>query len=98
MNQPTFEKWIEITKKIQAPLQAIAELNVKTLQNLTYIKPEEWVQLKKPEEFLEKQINVMIENSHKTLDYMQKTFEIVEKTMLSLVQQEKKNVEKEVGK
>jgi hypothetical protein len=89
MNQP-FEKWTEMTKKMQAPFQAIAELNVKTLQGLTYLKPDELAHLKKPEELIEKQISLAVENGHKTLDYMQKSFEIMEKAMLSFVQDVKK--------
>ncbi len=54
MNQASFEKWSEMAKKAQEPFQAIAELNVKTLQGLTYLKPEELASLKKPEELLEK--------------------------------------------
>lgn len=89
MNQASFEKWSEMAKKAQEPFQAIAELNVKTLQGLTYLKPEELAHLKKPEELLEKQINLAVENGHKALDYMQKSFQIFEKAMQSLVQEVK---------
>ena len=82
MNQP-FENWTEIAKKMQAPFKAIAELNVKTLQSLTYLKPDELANLKKPEELIEKQINLVVENGHKTLDYIQKSFEIVEKAIFN---------------
>lgn len=92
MNQP-FDKWSEMAKKIQEPFQAIAELNVKTLQSLTYIKPEELAHLKKPEELLEKQICLAVENGHKALDYLQKSFEIFEKAMLSVVQEVKSKTE-----
>lgn len=90
MNQQNFEKWSEMAKKIQEPFQAIAELNVKTLQGLSYLKPEELAHVKKPEEMLEKQINLAVENGHKALDYMQKSFQILEKSMLALVQEAKK--------
>lgn len=90
MNQQNFDKWSEMAKKIQEPFQAIAELNVKTLQGLSYIKPEELAHVKKPEEVLEKQINLAVENGHKALDYMQKSFEILEKAMLGLVNEAKK--------
>ncbi len=90
MNQQNFEKWSEMAKKIQEPFQAIAELNIKTLQGLSYIKPDELAHIKKPEEVLEKQINLAVENGHKALDYMQKSFEILEKAMLGVVQEAKK--------
>ncbi|EHL29835.1 phasin family protein [Legionella drancourtii] len=94
MNQHNFEKWSEVAKKLQEPFQAIAELNVKTLQGITYIKPEELASIKKPEELLEKQINLAVENGHKALDYMQKSFQIFEKAMLSLVEEAKKASDK----
>ncbi|MDI9819204.1 MULTISPECIES: phasin family protein [unclassified Legionella] len=93
MTQAYFENWSEMAKKVQEPLQAIAKLNVETLQGLNYIKPEELANVKKPEELLEKQIGLAIENGHKALDYLQKSFQIMEKAMLSLVQEVKSKTE-----
>lgn len=90
VNQAYFEKWSEIAKKVQEPVQAIAELNVKTLQNLSYIKPDELANLKKPEELLDKQMNVALENGHKALDYMQKSFQIMENAVLNFAREIKK--------
>ncbi|KTC87899.1 MULTISPECIES: phasin family protein [Legionella] len=92
MNQ-SFEKWSEMAKKLQAPFQEIAELNVRTLQGFNYLKPEELTNLKKPEQLLEKQISLAVENGHKALDYMQKSFDILEKAVLSFVQEVKNNTE-----
>ena len=93
MNQQNFEKWTEMAKKLQEPFKAIAELNVKTLQGLTYLKPDELARVKKPEEILEKQINLAVENGHKALDYLQQSFQILEKAMLGIVQEAKQTVE-----
>ncbi|CEK11909.1 phasin family protein [Legionella hackeliae] len=93
MTQAYFENWSEIAKKMQEPFQALAELNVKTLQGLSYLKPDEVATTKKPEELFEKQIHLAIENGHKALDYLQKSFQIMEKTMLSLVQEVKNKAE-----
>ncbi|WP_419419518.1 phasin family protein [Legionella sp. D16C41] len=90
MNQVYLERWTELARKAHEPWQAIAELNVKTLQNFNYLKPEELAKIKKPEELLEKHISLAVENGHKTLDYMQKSFEIFEKAMLSAVQEVKR--------
>ncbi len=90
MNEQQFEKWSEMAKKIQAPFLAIAELNMKALQDLSYLKPEEIAQIKKPEDFLEKQMNLAVENGHKALDYMQKSFLIIEKTLTDLIKESKK--------
>ncbi len=92
-NTQNFEKWNDMAKKLQEPFQAIAELNIKTLQGLTFLKPDELAQFKKPEELLEKQINLAVENGHKALDYMQKSFQIIEKAMMGVVQETKKTAE-----
>ncbi|MCW8408651.1 phasin family protein [Legionella sp. PATHC035] len=93
MSQQNFERWTEAAKKFQEPFQAMAELNVKTLQSLNYLKPEELSNIKKPEELLEKQVNLAVENGKKALDYMQKSFQILEKAMLGFVQEAKKATE-----
>ncbi len=90
MSQYNFDKWTEVAKKLQEPFQAIAELNVKTLQGINYIKPIELASIKKPEELLEKQINLAMENGHKALEYMQKSFQILESAMLGVVEEAKK--------
>ena len=94
MNADYFEKISDMAKKAQEPFQAIAELNVKTLQSLNFLKPEELANVKKPEELLEKQTELAVANGHKALDYMQKSFQIVEKAMLSFVQETKAQAEK----
>lgn len=91
MTQP-FETWNEFAKKLQAPLQEMTELNLKTLQGFS-VKPDALANLKTPEELLEKQISLAIENGHKALDYLQKSLAIFEKTMFSLVQEVKNNSE-----
>ena len=93
MNQEYFAKISDMVKKAQEPFQAIAELNVKTLQGFTYIKPEEFASVKKPEEMLEKQLELAVANGHKALDYMQKSFQIIEKAMLVFVQEAKQKTE-----
>lgn len=88
MTQP-FENWSETVKQVQEPFQAFAELNVKTLQDLMYLKPDELANFKKPEELLERQMNLAVENGHKALDYLQKSFQI----MFSLAQEIKNKTE-----
>ena len=90
MDQEYFSKFSDMAKKAQEPLQAIIELNVKTLQNMSYLKPDELTSIKKPDELLEKQLQLALENGHKGLDYLQKSFQIIEKAMLSCVKEVKK--------
>lgn len=89
MNQVFTEKWTELAKKAQENFQTMAELNIKTLQEFSYLKPEDLSQIKKPEELLEKHISLAVENGHKALDYMEKSFQLFEKAMLSVLQEVK---------
>lgn len=98
MNQEYFEKISDMAKKVQEPLQAMAELNVKTLQSLTYVKPDEFANLKKPEELLEQQIELSVANGHKALDYVRQSLEIFEKAMCSLAQKSKSELKKATDK
>lgn len=90
MNQEYFDKIANFAKKAQQPLKEMAELNIKTMQNFSTIKPDELTDTKKPEQILEKQIELAVENGHKALDYMQKSFQIYEKAMLSFLEEAKK--------
>ncbi len=91
MNQEYNEKISDMVKKAQEPLHAIADLNVKTLQSFDYIKPEEFSKIDNPTNLLEKQLELAISNGHKALDYMQKSFQIMEKTLLSFAQETKEH-------
>lgn len=93
MHQEYFEQLSDWAKKAQAPFQELAELNVKTLQGFAYLKPDEFAHVKKPEELLEKQIELAVANGHKALDYLQKSFQIMEKTMVGLLQETKKKAD-----
>ena len=86
MTQEYFQKISDKFKKAQEPLHAMAELNVKTLQSYAYLKPEDFTRITKPDQLLEKQLELAIENGHKALDYMQKSFQIMERAALSFAQ------------
>ncbi len=63
---------------MEFPLQKLMELNIKTMQGFSYMKPGELFNIRKPEELLEKNMNMFIRNSHMALDYMRDTFNILE--------------------
>lgn len=83
MDQDYFVKFSEMAKKAQEPFQALAELNIKTLQGLTYLRPDELTSIKKPDELIEKQLSLALENGRKALEFMQKSYAIIEKAMLA---------------
>lgn len=89
MSQEYFEKLTNMFKNAQEPLHAIAELNIKTLQNYEYMKPEDFSNATKPEGWLENQFDIAIANSHKALDCMQKSLQILEKVRSSVSQETK---------
>ncbi len=93
MNQEFVEKWSEIAKNAQQPFQKLAELNVKTIQGLSYVKPDDLTNIRNPEELAEKNLNVMIQNGHKLLDYMQQSFQLFEQSMVGLLKEAKKKAE-----
>jgi hypothetical protein len=80
----SFLRWSAMVSVVQEPFHSIVHLNIKTLESFTYLKPDDLAQFKNPEEFLEKQINIAVANGHLALDYIQKSFQIMEKAMLSL--------------
>lgn len=63
---------------MEFPLQKLMELNIKTMQGFSYMKPGELFSIKKPEELLERNMNMLIRNSHMAIDYMRDTFSILE--------------------
>lgn len=60
------------------PLNELMELNAKTIQRLTSITPVEFLNVRKPEELLHKNMNAFINNTHTVLDYVQDVFHIFE--------------------
>ncbi|WBV63393.1 phasin family protein [Legionella pneumophila 130b] len=54
------------------------ELNFKTLKTVSYVTPIELFNVLKPEEVLEKNMNVFIQNSQKAMSYMLNVFQIME--------------------
>ena len=90
MNHEYFEKFSDMAKKAQEPLQDLVELNIKTAQSVAYLKPEELAKIKKPEELFEKQVELAVENSKKALDYLEKSMKIMEKSMHVALDESKK--------
>lgn len=69
---------------MQFPLQKLMELNMKTIQGFSYLKPGEVFAMKKPEELLERNMNMFIQNGHMALNYMRDVFNILEDHWLNV--------------
>ncbi|MCL9684342.1 hypothetical protein [Legionella maioricensis] len=72
---------------LEKPFRQLLDLNVKTMQSFSYIKPNELLNSNRPELVLEKNMEVMIENGHKALDYVQDMFDIMENHWLNMSRQ-----------
>lgn len=84
MNQAYVAKISDMVKKMQEPFEAMARLNVKTLQSYLYLKPEDISIITKPEDLLEKGVELTVSNGHKTLDYVQDMFHIMKRLWLNI--------------
>lgn len=91
MNQDYLQNWTMMMGEMQKPYQEMLDLNVKTLQGLKYLTVEDMSSMKQPGELLDKQIKLMMENSHMILDYMTQSFQLLEYSFLSLSKQFKEN-------
>ena len=65
------------------PLNEMMELNVKTLQHLSYITPVDFLSVRKPEDILHKNMNAFIKNTQTALDYVQDMFHIFEDNLFN---------------
>ncbi|QLZ69671.1 hypothetical protein FOLKNPGA_02469 [Legionella sp. PC1000] len=91
MNQDYLQNWTRMAGEMQKPFQEMLALNVKTLQGLKYLTLEEMSSVKQPGELLDKQVKLMMENSHMILDYVTKSFQLFEYALLSHSKQFKEN-------
>ncbi|WP_133134038.1 hypothetical protein [Legionella rubrilucens] len=82
MHTEHFEQLKTTLNNLQKPVQELAALHARTLQNLSYIKPEEFSRMQNPEEIWDRNIKLFIQNSHKALDFMQQAFTIFERHWL----------------
>jgi hypothetical protein len=76
------------TNPLVKPLNELMELNIKTIQRLTAsITPVEFLNARKPEELLHKNMNAFINNTQTVLDYVQDVFQIFEHNLLDSTHQ-----------
>jgi len=94
MNTEYFEQWANFMKKAQKPVQELAQLNLETLKKFDAKQFEKLLELKKPQEVIEFQMNFAIEQGKNSIDYLKKSFEIVEKSGQNLAKEVKTAKEK----
>jgi hypothetical protein len=95
MSHVNLDKWSKISKQMQESFQAIAALNLKTLEEFSSFKTEDFALLKKPEDMFKRQIQLVVENSYRTLDCMQESYQIMEKGVSVLTETAKTEFAKE---
>ncbi|KTD05162.1 hypothetical protein OQJ19_15730 [Fluoribacter gormanii] len=77
-----------------APMQKLMELNVKMMQNLSLMKPMDLSSIKRPEDYFEKNMELFMQNSHMTLNYMRDMFNILESHWLNVSRNLEQNTKK----
>lgn len=76
MNKEFYDQ--KIFNDLDLPMQKLMELNVKMMHNLSYMKPMDLFSAKQPQEILQKNLEIFIQNSQMALNYMRDTFNILE--------------------
>ncbi|HAT7073551.1 TPA: hypothetical protein JAN90_12435 [Legionella pneumophila] len=87
-----------LLRSVEKPIQDLLDLNFKTLKTVSYVTPIELLNVLKPEEVLEKNMNVFIQNSQKAMSYMLNVFQIMEHHWINIYDQMAENpTEKKVN-
>lgn len=95
MKNEFFEQ--KMFNSFEAPMQKLMELNAKMMQNLSLMKPMDLLSLKKPEDFFERNMELFIQNSNMTLNYMRETFSILEHHWLNVSRNMEQHTKKAVS-
>jgi len=84
MDKNTFQDWSALTQGIQKPIHELIALNIKTLQEFTDTKIVDVTAIQKPEQLLKQQVELILANGKKAIDYMEQSFKILENALSSL--------------
>ncbi len=77
----------------------VIDLNLKTLRNLSYFNPHDFLMPNKPYEFIEKNMDAFIKNGYSLLEYMENLYAITERNWLnsfSELKEKTENIERKV--
>ncbi|HAT8965796.1 TPA: hypothetical protein JBA93_03585 [Legionella pneumophila subsp. pneumophila] len=80
-----------LLRSVEKPIQDLLDLNLKTFKSVSYVTPIELFNVLKPEEVLEKNMNVFIQNSQKAMSYMLNVFQIMEHHWINIYVQMAEN-------
>ncbi|MFT4059110.1 MAG: hypothetical protein QM652_06125 [Legionella sp.] len=72
------------------PLQQIMELNQRTLKKFSYLESQELTHIHDPKALLEKNVELFIDNTHTSIDYMHQLFNILGNSWVNLSQETEK--------
>lgn len=86
--------YFQKSNPIEKQIKELFDLNIKTMQNFRMFNPTELLHTRNPEQFFEKNMELLIQNGHKTLDYMENIFNILENNWMNMSQDVLKNVQK----
>lgn len=72
-----------LSDSFEKPVKELMDLNAKTLQSLAYMTPKELLTMRKPEDIMERNMQMMIANGQIALAYVHNMFGIMEKHWLT---------------
>lgn len=79
MQNPSFQN-INLNPLVK-PVNELVALNIKTIQSFSYITPAELLNVRNPEDIVQKNMNVLIKNSNTVIEYVQDVFHLWEKSL-----------------
>ena len=84
MYQAYIDHMKQMSEQMQKPIKELLTLQVRTLQKISYIKPDELGLFKKPEDLIDHQRQILFQNSHLFVEYMAHALMIFERHLVSL--------------
>lgn len=80
MKEQYFQRFqsLPLSRSMEKPFKEMVDLNIKTMQRFSYLTPVEFLNVQKPEHFMERNVDMLFQNGHEALDYMQNMFQIME--------------------
>ena len=68
----------KVFNTLEMPLKKLMELNMKTIQHISYLKPNDLLNVKKPGDIVERNLNMFVHNNQLALNYLRESFHILE--------------------
>lgn len=86
MKEDYFKNWTSLMMEMHKPFQSMMELNLKTMQRLSSFKPVSFQNWDQPQQLME-HMKIVVENSQRMFEIMNRSFEVFEKAFVSMAKE-----------